>query len=130
MQKPRASRFGEILFSVRGTPVMNTVTAANMLEAKKHDAIVQNVIIYLLSNNPKFFQLLHQEDTMLTPETRKVIGKLKELVQKRAGDDKWWLNAMENKKIFADVAFKTTIEYRNNLFFFLVYIVNLFKMKK
>jgi hypothetical protein len=87
MQKPRASRFGEILFSVRGTPVMNTVTAANMLEAKKHDAIVQNVIIYLLSNNPKFFQLLHQEDTMLTPETRKVIGKLKELVQKRAGDD-------------------------------------------
>jgi len=27
--------------------------------------------------------LLQQEDSMLTPETRKVIGKLKELVNKR-----------------------------------------------
>ena len=26
---------------------------------------------------------MHQEDTLMTPETRKIIGKLKELVQKR-----------------------------------------------
>lgn len=71
VQKPRASKFGEILFSVRGTPVLNTVTAANMLEAKKQEVIVQS--------------LLQQEETMLTPETRKIIGKLKELVQKRNG---------------------------------------------
>lgn len=45
-QKPRPSKFGELLFSVRGTPVMPSVTAANLLEAKKQDAIVQKVIFW------------------------------------------------------------------------------------
>jgi hypothetical protein len=43
MHKPRPSRYGEILFSVRGTPVLNSVTAANVMDAKKQDAIVQSV---------------------------------------------------------------------------------------
>uniref|UniRef100_A0A914KXN8 Uncharacterized protein n=2 Tax=Meloidogyne TaxID=189290 RepID=A0A914KXN8_MELIC len=67
--QPRASKFGELLFSVRGTPVLTTGTSMSMLEAKKREAVVQS--------------LLQQEDSMLTPETRKVIGKLKELVNKR-----------------------------------------------
>uniref|UniRef100_A0A915M6A3 Borealin n=1 Tax=Meloidogyne javanica TaxID=6303 RepID=A0A915M6A3_MELJA len=67
--KPRASKFGELLFSVRGTPVLTTGASMSMLEAKKREAVVQS--------------LLQQEDSMLTPETRKVIGKLKELVNKR-----------------------------------------------
>ncbi|KAL7074841.1 hypothetical protein ACQ4LE_005596 [Meloidogyne hapla] len=84
--QPRASKFGELLFSVRGTPVMTTGASMSMLEAKKREAVVQS--------------LLQQEDSMLTPETRKIIGKLKELVNKRE-EQLPRANQLHRKKILA-----------------------------
>ncbi|KAF7636936.1 hypothetical protein Mgra_00003676 [Meloidogyne graminicola] len=64
---PRPSKFGELLFSVRGTPVISTSGAS--ASAKRREAVIQS--------------LLQEEDSTLTPETRNIIGKLKELVNKR-----------------------------------------------
>jgi hypothetical protein len=43
VDRPRPSRVGEILFSVHGTPVLNTVTAANLITSRKQEALVHNV---------------------------------------------------------------------------------------
>ncbi|KAI3422148.1 hypothetical protein GPALN_012681 [Globodera pallida] len=59
----RTGKRGEVLFSVHGTPVMNTAGADNT------EAVVQD--------------WLQQEEERLTPQTREIIVKLKELVHMR-----------------------------------------------
>uniref|UniRef100_A0A914HIJ5 Borealin C-terminal domain-containing protein n=1 Tax=Globodera rostochiensis TaxID=31243 RepID=A0A914HIJ5_GLORO len=64
----RTGKRGEVLFSVHGTPVMNT------MGPDKTDAVVQD--------------WLQQEEERLTPQTREIIVKLKELVHMRGkGND-------------------------------------------
>jgi len=69
VDKSRALKTGEVLFSINGTPVLSEETTDNFKKiVKDRGVFVEN--------------LLQQEDEKLSPETRKIVHKLKSLMDR------------------------------------------------